>query len=286
MARQSWKTDLPGKGAIVSEFAELQQLRQENARLKSLLAEHGISWKDESAVEESVKNEREEHNESQLSPSEKVALFRRLFRGRTDVYPVRWKSAKGNSGYSPACGNEWKPGLCNKRQTKCGECDNRLLLPVTDQVIYDHLAGKNTVGVYPLLDDDCCYFLAADFDKDDWQEDSRAFMQSCREFEIPAVLEISRSGNGAHVWIFFAEPVSAREARLLGMALISHTCDRIRQLSLASYDRFFPNQDTMPKRMCVFMIMLKMINRNWPGCGISGNEGIRPWGIGLMNLKR
>lgn len=118
---------------------------------------------------------------------------------------------------------------------------------MTDQVIYDHLAGKQTIGVYPLLSDDNCYFLAADFDEADWREDTRAFMQSCRELGIPSALEISRSGNGAHAWIFFTEPVPAREARQLGAALISHTCDRTRQLSLASYDRLFPNQDTMPK---------------------------------------
>jgi superfamily II DNA or RNA helicase len=118
---------------------------------------------------------------------------------------------------------------------------------MTDQVIYDHLAGKQTVGVYPLLADDSCFFLATDFDRTDWREDSMAFIQSCRELDIPAALEISRSGNGAHTWIFFAEPVPARDARQLGAALISHTCDRTRQLSLASYDRLFPNQDAMPK---------------------------------------
>lgn len=134
-----------------------------------------------------------------------------------------------------------------KPRVKCGDCNQRQLLPVTDQVIYDHLAGKLTIGVYPLLSDDSCYFLAADFDEADWREDANAFMQSCLELGIPVALEISRSGNGAHVWIFFTEPIPAREARQLGAALISHTCDRTRQLSLASYDRLFPNQDTMPK---------------------------------------
>ncbi|PLX46878.1 MAG: DEAD/DEAH box helicase [Desulfobulbaceae bacterium] len=229
------------------DLKELKQLREENARLKALLSRHSISWQEEPPAAEAGKSENSGQAHTQLSPPEKVALFRRMFRGRDNVYPLRWKSAKGRAGYSPACGNEWKPGLCNKRETKCSDCPNRLLLPVTDQVIYDHLAGKSTVGVYPLLDDNSCYFLAVDFDKGEWQEDSRAFMQSCLELDIPAALEVSRSGNGAHIWIFFAEPVLAREARQLGMALISYTCDRIRQLSLASYDRFFPNQDTMPK---------------------------------------
>jgi len=160
---------------------------------------------------------------------------------------VEGASAKGRSGYSPACGNEWKTGLCNKPKIKCADCNNRLFLPVTDQVIYDHLSGEHIVGVYPLLEDNTCYFLAVDFDKSEWKEDSKSFVQSCIELEIPAALEISRSGKGAHVWVFFSHPLPAREARQLGAALISYTCDKTRQLSLTSYDRFFPNQDIMPK---------------------------------------
>lgn len=222
-------------------------LQQENSHLKALLTTHGIDWEGKPAPVPEPPTQTPEPAGSQISATDKIALFRRLIRGRTDVYPLRWESAKGRSGYAPACGNEWKPGLCHKSKVKCGDCSQRQLLPVTDKVIYDHLAGKHTVGVYPLLTDESCYFLAADFDEADWREDARAFLQSCRELNIPAALEISRSGNGAHVWIFFADPVPAREARQLGAALISHTCDRTRQLSLASYDRFFPNQDTLPK---------------------------------------
>jgi len=121
------------------------------------------------------------------------------------------------------------------------------LSSLTDTVIFNHLAGTHTIGVYPLLPDDSCYFLAVDFDEADWKEDALAFMQSCLDLGVPAALEISRSGNGAHLWIFFAGAISARDARRLGTALISHTCSRTRQLKLASYDRLFPNQDTMPK---------------------------------------
>jgi hypothetical protein len=175
-------------------------------------------------------------------------LFRRLFRGRTDVYPVRWESkTSGKSGYAPACANEWRAGVCEKPRIKCGDCSHRLLIPLSDAVIYDHLAGEHTVGVYPLLEDDTCHFLAVDFDEAEWQEDAQAFMQSCDELGVPAALEISRSGQGAHAWVFFAGRVSARDARRLGTAIISHTCARTRQLKLASYDRLFPNQDTMPK---------------------------------------
>jgi len=235
--------------AGAEEQDELRQLREENARLKALLTRNGIAWEEQPAPEPAHTPTPPEPVLSQtpFTTTEKIALFRRLFRGRTDVYPQRWESSKGTSGYSPACGNEWKPGLCHKPRVKCGDCSHRLLLPVSDQVIYDHLAGKQTIGIYPLLTDDSRYFLAADFDEADWHEDALAFMASCRELAIRAALEISRSGQGAHVWIFFADPVPAREARQLGAALLSHTCDRTRQLSLASYDRLFPNQDTLPK---------------------------------------
>ena len=228
-------------------FDELQRLREENARLKVLLTEHGIPWEKGPAPATETQTEISESFGPQHSTTGKIALFRSLFRGRTDVYPLRWESVRGKSGYSPACCNEWKPGVCDKPRTKCGDCDHRMLLPLTDQVIYDHLAGRHTVGIYPLLTDDTCYFLSTDFDESGWREDVRAFMESCHELSVPAALEISRSGNGAHVWIFFADPLPAREARRLGAALISHICDRTRQLSLSSYDRFFPNQDTLPK---------------------------------------
>ena len=120
-------------------------------------------------------------------------------------------------------------------------------MPLTDQTIYNHLAGTHTIGVYPLLLDETCCFLAVDFDDEHWRDDIQAFYESCQESSIPVSIEISRSGQGAHAWIFFSEAVSAREARRLGAALVSQTCARTRQLSLTSYDRFFPNQDTLPK---------------------------------------
>jgi len=118
---------------------------------------------------------------------------------------------------------------------------------LTDQVVFDHLAGRHVIGLYPLLADDHCHLLAVDFDESDWREDARAFVQSCCELDVPVALEISRSGNGAHAWIFFSDHIAARDARRLGTALISHTCARTRQLKLGSYDRLFPNQDTLPK---------------------------------------
>lgn len=228
----------------MTERTALSTLQAENARLIALLESHGIEWR---APQSAIVVAREPEP-SRLSTAEKVALFRRLFRGRTDVYPVRWEGkTSGKSGYAPACANEWRAGICEKPRIKCGDCSNRLLIPPSDSVIYDHLAGEHTVGVYPLLEDDTCYFLAVDFDEADWRDDARAFMRSCEELGVPAALEISRSGNGAHAWVFFASRVSARDARRLGTAIITHTCARTRQLKLESYDRLFPNQDTMPK---------------------------------------
>lgn len=221
------------------------ELQQENARLKGLLAEHNIPWEKKKPAPEPTPHTEEPARE--YSPDEKIALFRQLFRGRTDIYPVRWKSSKGGAGYSPACKNEWRPGVCGKPRIKCSACKQRQFLPVTDRVIYNHLAGVHTIGTYPLLKNDTCYFLATDFDKSSWQEDALAYLKSCQELNIPAALEISRSGQGAHVWIFFSEAVPAADARRLGAAIISYTCARTYQLSLDSYDRFFPNQDTLPK---------------------------------------
>ena len=225
----------------------LTTLREENIRLVALLETHGVEWRLPSATTLAPETP-EEAESSKLSTAEKVALFRRLFQGRTDVYAVRWVSkSTGKSGYSPACANEWRAGVCEKPRIKCSDCCHRLLIPLSDAVLYDHLAGKHTVGIYPLLPDDTCHFLAVDFDEAEWKEDALAFAQSCHDLGVPSALEISRSGNGAHVWVFFAGRVSARDTRRLGSALISHTCARTRQLKLTSYDRLFPNQDTMPK---------------------------------------
>lgn len=221
---------------------ELTALRAENSRLIALLELHGIEWRANPRPSPTPAEP------SRFSTDEKVALFGSLFRGRTDVFPVRWESkTTGKSGYAPACANEWRAGVCEKPRIKCGDCGNRLLVPLSDSVVYNHLAGEHTVGVYPLLEDDSCHFLAVDFDEAQWRDDARAFMLSCAELGVPAALEISRSGQGAHAWAFFAGRVSARDARRLGTAIISHTCARTRQLRLTSYDRLFPNQDTMPK---------------------------------------
>ena len=192
-----------------------------------------------------------------FSNAEKIALFRSLFRGRDDVFPRRWENPKiGKTGYAPACRNEWVRGICEKPRIKCTDCLNQAFVPVTDDVVRKHLQGRDlakpgsieafVAGVYALTQDETCWFLAADFDKQSWQRDALAFLATCREKDVPAVLERSRSGNGAHAWIFFSEPVPASEARRLGAHLVTETMERWPDIGFESYDRFFPSQDTMP----------------------------------------
>src|SRR5216684_4180460 len=191
----------------------------------------------------------------QLSSSdEKIALFRSLFRGRDDVYPRRFESRKtGKSGYAPACANEWVRGICEKPRIKCAECPHRRFLPVTEEMIRWHLSGRDdagqpfVAGVYPMLLDETCFFLAVDFDKSRWLEDSTAFMDTCGTMDLSAALERSRSGRGGHVWLFFEEAVSAAHARRLGSHILTETMERRPDVGLDSYDRFFPNQDTLPR---------------------------------------
>jgi len=178
---------------------------------------------------------------------QKISLFQKLFRGRADIFATRWQNSRGRNGYTIACNNEWVRGVCNKPRIKCNKCPNREFKALNDQIIYDHLVGKQVVGLYPLLSDNTCYLLAADFDKTGWDEAVRAMAQACLHFEIPYAIEVSRSGNGAHLWVFFSEPVQARAARLLGFGLLDKAMEIHPDLSFDSYDRLFPNQDIMPE---------------------------------------
>ena len=179
---------------------------------------------------------------------EKVRLFRSVFRGREDVFPVRFVSKKtGKPGYAPACANKFVRGVCGLPKVKCGECPNQAFLPVADRAVLDHLRGRLVMGVYPLCEDETCWFLAVDFDKGSWQDDIVAFVETCRSAGVPVAVERSRSGNGAHAWFFFAAPVAASVARKMGCYLLTETMARRHELGMESYDRLFPNQDTMPR---------------------------------------
>ncbi len=236
--------------SIPDDHDELEVLRQqnlllaeENARLKRML---GLGEPEDSESEpESTPSA---PTVDSASPAHlKIGLFRSLFHGREDVYAKRWQSRTGASGYAPVCANEWKSGLCDKRRVKCAECANRELVELDDVAIQDHLTGRSTLGVYPMLEDEICWFLAIDFDDATWREDVAAFRAAASGSSLSCHVEISRSGSGAHAWLFFAEPIPASLARRLGTALLTLAARRRHVLSLRSYDRLFPSQDTLPR---------------------------------------
>jgi hypothetical protein len=211
--------------------------------------------------------------------AEKIRLFRSRFAGRDDVFPRRFESRKsGRSGYQPVCANEWRAGVCFKPKVKCAKCDARKFVPVSDEMVRQHLSGKDAqgkpfvMGIYPLRLDETCSFLAVDFDKAMWKEDALAFFEACDALEIAAYLERSRSGNGGHVWLFFAEPLPAGLVRKLGSFILTKAMNARPELGFDSYDRFFPNQDRMPAGGFGNLIALPL------------QKGARGGGAGIANL--
>ena len=179
---------------------------------------------------------------------EKVDLFLSLFGARRSVYPKLWINLKkGSKGYSPACGNEWVHGLCEKPRVKCSDCPNQNFPTLDHSAVHSHLTGRHTIGTYAIREDDSCIFLAADFDGDGWMQDIEAYRRAAEQMGISVAIERSRSGNGGHAWIFFARPVPAVLARRLGTLIVARASSFHQGMKLSTYDRFFPNQDMCPK---------------------------------------
>jgi superfamily II DNA or RNA helicase len=253
-------------GAWAAALVDENNVSEEIARIRRRLAdldaergrlEHELETLEQKRTSDSRPSERPSFADAPVtnnsSSLEKIELFGRLFAGRPNVFPVRWENKKtGRSGYSPACSNEWAKGICGKPKVKCGECPHQAFIPPSEDIVEKHLRGGDgrsgdfVAGVYPLLQNETCWFLAVDFDKESWADDARALLDTCHAKGIAAALERSRSGNGGHVWIFFSEPVPARIARQMGSALITETMEKHPEIGFTSYDRFFPNQDTMP----------------------------------------
>ena len=235
----------------------IQELEKENARLKAILDKNGIEYKNlEQRTCAPIHVETTPVSINQFTLQEKVALFQSLFQGRDDVFAKRWYSnATQKSGYQPVCKREWNREFCDKRKYKCADCPNRQFAPLTYNDFFNHLSGKDplgrdVIGLYPIRKDNTCSFLCTDFDDKNcehgYKNDVLAFINICKTWNVHCYIERSRSGNGAHVWIFFDTPVTAFKARKLGNAILTEAMNRDAHLSFKSYDRFFPNQDTLP----------------------------------------
>jgi superfamily II DNA or RNA helicase len=247
---------------LLKRIAELEtrnlELLTENERLREMLGlpqkKTIVTLQEAEIPEQNIVDKFSVSSINKYStPDEKIELFQSLFRGRTDVYAKRCYSKKHESSYYiPACKNEWIKGLCDRTRIKCKDCANRDLLPLTKEVISAHLRNNNEngagiVGIYPLLPDETCLFLAIDFDEEKWEDDIKIFRSVCYTYNTPVAIERSRSGNGVHAWIFFEEPVTAISARKLGNALLTKAMSVRHEIRFTSYDRMFPNQDFMPK---------------------------------------
>jgi superfamily II DNA or RNA helicase len=226
---------------------ERGRLREENARLRAMLGIRELV-EDRTDLHSRPDAENSAKASNLATPEEKITLFRSLFRGREDIYAVRWEGRGGRSGYSPAGVMDWRAiHSVRPEERKRIARKTRMLLPLTNDAIRKHLTGKQTIGIYPLLPDEMCWLLAVDLDKKSWIADAAGFLETCRRFQVPAVVERSRSGNGAHIWVFFDRPVLAADARRLGCSLLTRTMEKRHEIGLDSYDRLFPSQDTMPK---------------------------------------
>jgi hypothetical protein len=237
---------------------KVNRLKQENRLLKaqlgmmksepSLNITEEIKTKNSIVADELIDKNCLSNVDNRSDTPSKIRLFMSLFKGREDVYAKRWENKnKGTSGYSPVCLNEWQSGICAKPKIPCSKCENKISAALGEDVIENHLRGNIVVGIYPMLPDETCSFLAMDFDDADWQKDSSVLRDVCVEFKIPVAVERSRSGKGGHVWFFFENPLPVALARKFGAALLTCSMGRRHEIRFKSYDRLFPSQDTMPK---------------------------------------
>ena len=237
---------------------EVERLTKENNRLKLKLNEHQniINLEKRCHIDKPQfldnkpinDNPNQDVINNKSDSALKIRLFMSLFKGRDDIYAIKWENKKkAKSGYSPVCLNQWQKGLCGKPKIPCSKCENKAYAMLDERVYENHLRGNLIAGIYPMLPDENCYFLAMDFDDEDWQKDVAIIGETCSEFDIPMAIERSQSGNGAHIWFFFEARISATLARKFGSALLTYSMNKRHKIKFKSYDRFFPSQDTLPK---------------------------------------
>ena len=214
---------------------ELDTLRTDNLRLRRLLQLSEEQARAAASDQATLTGAPDSPVTMGSSSTSKVRFFFELFRCRTDIYALRWENRRdGRSGWMPAIKGYWRKGM-NRADAP--------YLPLTPEVIDAHLRGETHIGLYPLRDDDTCWWVAADFDKEAAMLDALAYMKAARSYGIPAALEVSQSGRGAHVWIFFAHAISASVARKVATSLLSEAFRLRGSMHLSSYDRLFPSQD-------------------------------------------
>jgi superfamily II DNA or RNA helicase len=222
----------------VAVAAELRRLRAENARLLRLLELSPKQAAPPGPAQAGFFEAPPGPVHANSTPDEKVAFFSALFAARTDVYAVRYDNQRtGRTGWVPAMRGGFRKGVPRAE---------RDYLPLTTEVLAAHLSGQMHIGLYPLLDGDRCWWLAADFDGPDAMIDALMYLKAARALGVPAALEVSRSGVGAHAWVFFTAPVPAATARRLGTGLLREAMALRGRMKLASYDRLFPSQDLLP----------------------------------------
>ena len=218
--------------------AELARLRAENARLLKLLRLTPQQAAPPAPGQAAFFDAPPGVVHHRSSQDAKVAFFGALFAARTDVYATRFDNHRtGKSGWVPAVRGGWRKGVRH---------EDRDYLPLTPAVLAAHLKGEVHIGLYPLLDGDRCWWLAADFDGPEAMFDALMYVKAGRALQVPVALEVSRSGVGAHAWVFFTAPVPAEMARRLGTGLLREAMALRGRMNLASYDRLFPSQDLLP----------------------------------------
>lgn len=222
---------------LVALRAQVGRLSAENARLLRLLELTPQQAHSPGPVQTGIFDAAPGPVHAGSTPGAKVAFFATLFAARGDVYSMRWENGRsGKSGWMPAVRGGWRKGL---------PAAEREYLPLTPEVITAHLCGEIELGLYPLLDADKCCWLAADFDGPAAMLDALAYLKAARAADAPAALEVSRSGLGAHVWLFFTAPVAAATARHVGSGLLREAISLRGRMDLSSYDRLFPSQDVL-----------------------------------------